>query len=136
MTQRTYDDLQSATHKAKYWATRTPLKPGVISGAPHTGAVPVQHVAPVVFLLFKINLKYFYTYEWEHKLATIEWRWLGKCGVDLWCFTPLSTIFQLYRGDQFYLWRKPEYPEKITELPLVIHKLFHIALYKLHLASK
>jgi len=31
-------------------------------------------------------------------------------------FKAIFTIFQfeLYRGVQFYLWRKPEYPEKTT----------------------
>jgi hypothetical protein len=50
----------------------------------------------------------------------------------LFCFMPLSTIFQLCRGGQFYWWKKPEYPETTTNLSKVTDKLYHMSGIRTH----
>jgi hypothetical protein len=49
---------------------------------------------------------------------------LVRNGLGLWCLTPLSTIFQLYRDPQFYWWWKPECQEKTTDYyNIILHRI-------------
>ena len=55
-----------------------------------------------------------------------------KIGLGLWCLTPLSTIFRLYRWPSILLVEQPEYPEKTTDLLQVTDKLKSLDLLKDH----
>ena len=48
-------------------------------------------------------------------------------------FNATFNNISLYRGGQFYWWRKSEYLENTTDLPQDTDKLYHTLLYWEHL---
>ena len=44
-----------------------------------------------------------------------------------------NNISVMYRGGQLYWCRKPEYPQKTTDLSQITDTLYHIMLYRVHL---
>jgi hypothetical protein len=69
-------------------------------------------------IMFKFNLK------GSIFKAIFLYRFIFIFGV----LTPLSAIFQLYHGDQFWWWQKPECPERITDHGQATGKLYHLRL--------
>ena len=58
------------------------------------------------------------------QILCVKYFYLHIVGLGLWFLMPLSTIFQLYRGGQFFFGE--------GNLSQVTGKLYHIILYRVH----
>jgi hypothetical protein len=111
------------------WLGRNEIisRPTSMKGQGWLQTLPIFSVQELCLWLLKLDAGASLSYE----QSSIFLQCLGLVWFMMFNAT-LSTIFQLYRGGQFYWWRKPE---KTTDLSQVTDKLCHVMLYRVHLAT-
>ena len=72
--------------------------------------------------LFLVNVTW---YKSKDKFNSVLYNWacvVSIYGLGLWCLTPLQQYFSYIVAISFYWWRKPECPEKTTDLSQITGK--------------
>jgi hypothetical protein len=72
-----------------------------------------------LFILFSFKKKRYY------QEIDIDGRYLCGSGRNGWKDSPIA-IFQLYHGEQFSWWKKPEYSERTTNHRQTTGELYHV----------